>query len=199
MKTIQEDSNDSPLPAGPGKYLVAVLVAALGLAYTVALVLGYIPEQRRIDMPNLFLLILAGACAGLIINPGILKRMTKFKLGDMEWELDNLKLRQKEQAQQLDAINLLLPLMLRDQETADLRRLAEGKTKGYVGSHDLRTELRRLSTMGLIERRKDRKIGEMTDNRQLDVADFVRLTAFGERLVEKLKEIDEGQGGEAKE
>ena len=175
----------------PGKYVLAILLCLLTLGYTAAVVFGYIPEKQRIDLPNLILLILAGMGAVLMLKPDIVQRVTKFKMGDLELELDSLKVRQAKQARELNEISLILPLLLRDQETLHLRRLAAKNTKGYAGSHDLRTELRRLRTMGLIERPTDRRIAQITDGSPVDLADYVRLTAFGERWVEKIKEIDD--------
>ena len=70
-------------------------------------------------------------------------------------------------------------------------RLAARDTKECVGNHDLRTGLRRLRSMGLIENASDKGIGKMADKLFLDMADYVRLTAFGERWVETLKTLDD--------
>jgi hypothetical protein len=185
----QKTASPTPEADNSARWMAAVCLCLPALVYTVAVVLGYVPESRKIDIPNIILLVLAGACALFILRPNLLKRVTKFRMGDMEWELDSLKQRQEKQAQRLDAIDFLLPLFFRGNETKHLQQLAAKQTGDYEGSEDLKKELRNLAKVGLIVRISGRKIADIPDKQRADIADFVRLTDFGGQWVEKFNSI----------
>jgi len=156
-------------------------------------VLGAIPADRKIDATNLVILSLAGLLAILMVNPDALERLKRLKLAGFELDLEKLKQKQEEQQSQLKAISLLLPMLVREQQAKHLRNLAGSRTAGYVGSHDLRTELRSLATMGLIYRQPGRLVREMKDAMNFNLVEYVQLSEFGGRIVAQLVEMDKAK------
>jgi hypothetical protein len=143
------------------------LFAAL---YTLGVVLGIVPKDQKIDAANPINIALAGICAILLVNPDALERLRHFKVAGFVFDLEQIRKQQEQQAGQLEAINLLLPMVVREEEGRHLHNIAAGKTSGYLGNHDMRTELRRLKTMGLIEKLPGRFAGEMKDGMKFDLA-----------------------------
>jgi hypothetical protein len=178
--------------AAVGRYALGSFFIVLTLSYAGALVGGYVPEKQKVDAPAIVLLILSGICAILIIKPVFLKRLTKLKLGDvLEFELESIKATQKKHEVELDLLNYVLPLMLGDEERKHLLRLERRDTKTYVGSHDLKKELRKLRDMRLIVNPFGRRIADLKDNLPADIADYVRLTPFGLRWAKKLQAFED--------
>ena len=185
----------TPAPPKPNavpvmQWAITVTICLLAVAYTIAVVLGSIPKERKIDGTNLLILALAGIVAILLVKPDALERLKKLKLAGFELEMEKLKRKQDQQQSQLEAISLLLPLVLRDEEAKHLLNLATKQTAHYMGSHAVRSELRRLATMGLIERLPGRMMREMSDGLTFDLAQYAQLKPFGRRIVSQLEEIE---------
>ena len=53
----------------------------------------------------------------------------------------------------------------------------------------MRTELRRLRSIKLIEMKKDREVNQMRDDLGFDLADYATLTPLGDRWVKRIKEL----------
>ena len=87
----------------------------------------------------------------------------------------------------IDDLGLALSLVLPGPQQKHLLNLAEGKTKGYEGRGSLRSELRNLVSMGLVEKLPGRHIGDMESGNVYDLADFVSLTDRGRHCVERIK------------
>jgi len=91
-------------------------------------------------------------------------------------------------------MSLILPILLPDEERNLLMHFADEKHDQWTGSHDLRTQLRRLRFVGLIKMRfigKDRRfVSEMKDGLKVDLSDYVELTDLGKHWVEMIKEAD---------
>jgi Predicted nucleotide-binding protein containing TIR-like domain len=86
-----------------------------------------------------------------------------------------------------DDLGLALSLVVPEPQQKHLLNLANGKTKKYEGRGSLRSELRNLVAMGLIERLPGRNIGDMNSGVVYDLADFVKLTDRGRHWVERIK------------
>lgn len=91
---------------------------------------------------------------------------------------------------------LMLPLLLPIAEQNHLRNLASGQTREYSGGHVVRTELRRLRSLGLVRMHRDRTVGQMQDGRRFDLADFIELTELGRHWLRRLQEIEVGEAPE---
>jgi len=85
-------------------------------------------------------------------------------------------------------LDLVLSLTVPEQQQRHLLNLAEGKTKGYEGRGSLRSELRNLVSMGLLEKLSGRHVGDMKSGMVYDLADFVNLTDRGRRWVDRIKQ-----------
>jgi hypothetical protein len=103
-------------------------------------------------------------------------------------ELEEVKRTQEVQQDHLNIMQLVLPLLLPKQEQQHLINLELGKTSGYRGSHSVRTELRRLRSMGLLEKHPSRNIGDINDNVTVNLSDYVYLTANGKEWVKIIRE-----------
>jgi hypothetical protein len=84
-------------------------------------------------------------------------------------------------------VDLVLPLVIPAPEREHLLNIASGRTNGYEGRESLRSELRHLRTIGLIEKINDRNIGDLKSGERHDLAEFVRLTDLGKQLAAKLQ------------
>ena len=184
----------SPQSAGFGaRQLLATLVCVMAAGYTAGIIFGLIPQERRIDATNLLILGVAMLVVVLLVKPDALDQLRRFKVAGFELEIERIKRSQELQQGQLEAISLILPLVLADAEAKHLRNLGDGKTAGYEGGHAVRTEVRRLATMGLVDRIEGKMVREMKDDTRFDLANYVRLTAFGLRMVSQLEEIEKAK------
>lgn len=82
--------------------------------------------------------------------------------------------------------DLLLLLVINEYERVHLKNLAENKTTGYRGQGSLRSELRHLRSLGLIQSLPNRAIGDLATGAKLDLAEYVRLTDLGTRLAARV-------------
>ncbi|HKS97821.1 MAG TPA: nucleotide-binding protein [Terriglobia bacterium] len=83
---------------------------------------------------------------------------------------------------------LIFSLAVPEPQQKHLANLAEGKTKSYQGRGSLRSELRHLVSVGLLEKLPGRHIGDMTSGGTYDLAEFVRLTDSGRQWVDRIKQ-----------
>jgi hypothetical protein len=85
-------------------------------------------------------------------------------------------------------LGLALSLAVPEALQKHLLNLAEGKTQRYEGRGSLRSELRNLASMGLLERLPGKQIGDMKSGMVYDLTDFVRLTDRGGRWVDRIRQ-----------
>jgi predicted nucleotide-binding protein with TIR-like domain len=85
-------------------------------------------------------------------------------------------------------LGLALSLAVPEPQQKHLLNLAEGKTKGYEGRGSLRSELRNLVSIGLLEKLPGRHVGDMKSGLVYDLADFVNLTDRGRRWVDRIRQ-----------
>lgn len=189
-----------PQPGPPDKVLrrlslircVIALCILLSVAfYSLGIVAGVIPPQRRLVGADVAILLIGVLITAVLLRPEILDRLTHFKLGSLEFELQKLQSNQKSQQNELNDVRFALTLLVQDRERDHLANLESGETKNYVGNHDLRTDVRRLRTLGLLANVGDRKVADIKDGQQLDLARFVQLTERGRQYLEKLREGDQ--------
>jgi hypothetical protein len=172
--------------------IIAIAVAVI--AYTLAVVLGYVPVERRIDTANLAIIALAGLCVFLLANPAVFQRLKAFEVSGVKFEmLERVREKQAEQEHKIEDIALILPLLLPKAERKHLLNLANGKTAEYKGNAVLRSELRRLRTATLIRSLPKFHIGQIEDQAKIDLAAYVALTPLGERLVRRIREIEQAE------
>ena len=187
---------ESEIPAAPQerptlRILVAALLVVLVLFYSVGVVGGWIDARSKIDAVHLALIVLTGVLVTALVRPQTLERLKRVKLSGFELEmLARVQERQAEHQDQLDDIRLILPLLLPDTERKHLLNLKDGETQAYRGGHALRTELRRLRSMRLLQMKPGRQVGGLKDNGTFNLADFVELTKSGQRWITRVQEIE---------
>jgi hypothetical protein len=106
-------------------------------------------------------------------------------------ELDEVKRTQESQQDHLRVMEMVLPLLLPKAEQQHILNLGTGKTSNYQGNHLLRSELRRLRSMGLLEKHAGRNIGDIKDNLSVELSDYVYLTKSGKDWVTVIRKNEE--------
>jgi hypothetical protein len=170
------------------RYTIAVVVVLIICIYVVAVVLGRIPAQQKVGVAEITLIVVAAVVVSVLLRPELLDRLTHLKFGGVELDwLQKLQEDQKKQRDELDAVRFVLTLLLKPQERQHLSNLEAGRTQ-YQGNDTLCAELRNLRTLGLIQNRNDRTIGEIARMRNFDLKDIVELTVRGRYYLERLGE-----------
>jgi len=161
-------------------------LAALAAGGAIARVFDLIRPQFEDHLDQTTLLYLA--VAGVLL---LLRQMKSLSFGQLKVEMiERLRERQAKQEERLDDINLILPLLLPDSELTHIKKLSSGATAGYEGTHALRTELRRLRSLGLISKKPNRNVADIKDNLKVDLDDYVELTQLGRRWASRVQEME---------
>ncbi len=198
----------------PPRHLVArVLTAGLLLllvaAYTIGVVTGVVPQGHRIDASHLGIIVVTAVAALLLLRPDLAERLQRvegagFKLEMLRQVREQLSEQEqalKKQEDVIDDISLDLPLLLSKGERKHLMKLKNGRAHGYRGRGSLRSEIRRLRSIGLLDMLPGRTVGQMETGTSFNLADYVRLTELGRRWVERIEQIEakEAAAGDARE
>ena len=201
--------NDMTKSQGQGlRVFFAVTLALLVISYTFAVLLGEIPEKQRIDTVHFGIIIFTGVLVLFLLKPNFADRLIRFEGAGFKLEmLEQVKEKQDKQAQALyeqanllDDISLVLPLLLPKTERKHLINLDSGRTSAYKGQGTLRSEIRRLRSIGLIEMLSNCHVSQMETGKEFDLANYVQLTNLGHHWVKRIKQIEEKeQGGDETE
>jgi hypothetical protein len=177
------------------RYVAAGVIGVAVLAYILALVMGALPERAHIDFAAIVLVVVAAACVALLFSPkgnaALLEALTRVRaiqFASLKVELEELRAQQDEQTSRLEPLQLLAPLVLTNPERKHLLNLYYGRTAGYRGNHEVRSELRRLRYLTLIT--NTQPIGSAEDGRTFDLAKLVQLTSLGAKWAEQLDEME---------
>jgi len=191
--------------AGRAGYRIALAsgICILIAAYTVGVIFGYVPEERRIDGTTLGLIITAVLLAIFLYQPDILNRLKSLKAGPFEVSLEDLVRSVEDKVQNTEKtvmelqkfqhdeqnlkprdltvpkIPLPAPLPLPEAERKHLFYLDENKVSNYRGATALRRELRHLRDIGLIEMVDNHHVEELKSGSHFDLAQYVKLTELG--------------------
>ena len=188
---VQLHSNTEVSRAGHiARNMIAAGVLLAVFLYVGGIVIGKIPDQRKLRGADVGILVVGILVATAVLRPKLLDRLTHFKLGSLEFELEKIQEDQKTQRDDLDNVRFILTLVLQYNEKQHLKNLLNGNTENYVGNHVLRTELRRLRTLGLIANRQDQSISGIKDGQRLDLSSVVQLTDRGREYLEKIREFE---------
>lgn len=179
-----ESTTSDPTPLR--RRLIAAVVILIVASYVVGIVFGLVPEKQKLGGADLGVLVVGVAVVALLVRPDFLDRLTHVKVGNVEVELQKLQRDQQKQRNELDDVRFVLTLLLQGNELQHLRSLQSGNTQGVVGSHELRTELRRLRTLGLIQNLGTSKMADLTDNGRFDLGKIVELTERGREYMERV-------------
>lgn len=148
---------------------------------------GKAPLLERLDETTLMYLAVGGALL-------MLRQVKSLSFGTYKLEmLEKVREQQAKQESQIQGIALMLPLLLAKTEQKHLMNLDRGETGNYRGNHSLRSELRRLRSIGLLKMRDGRQIGAMKEGLVFDLHGFVELTPLGEQWVKQIREIERAE------
>jgi hypothetical protein len=103
-------------------------------------------------------------------------------------QLEEAKNRVNSAENTLSELGLLLPLVLTQAERSHLQNLYNGTTANYIGNSNLRTELRRLRYLTLINNPRA-PIGTASDGRIFDLQELVELTRLGRIWAKRIQEM----------
>jgi hypothetical protein len=178
-----------------GRYAVAACVAAVTACYIGAIIGGWLAESRRLDVNTILLLFLSASFVLITVNPSAIEGLSSITFGTFKAEFAQLQRQQDIQQRQVDSISAVLALLLTDEQQQQLLKLNRGETARYVGSHALRTRLRKLRDMRLLQMNKDdagniKTIAAMTDDLEVDLGAFLTLTELGKRIAAELLRVD---------
>jgi hypothetical protein len=179
-------------------WLLARLITgtALGLAlvaYVAAVVAGRIPPGQRVSIADLAVIVVGTAMVVLLLRPQLLDIVQLFEVGNVRFQLRDLRKQQQTQMQELDDIRFLLRLLVTDNERKHLKNLDAGTTSSYRNSVGLPAELRRLRGVDLI--RSKRGVWEIPNEGTFDLSDFVELTDRGRDYLSRSPEGSMGTDG----
>src|SRR5258707_15804368 len=117
-------STITPEPTPPRVRLRITAVFVLGavvLGYTAAVVAGAIPKTQQLDATHVALLFLTLITCAVVVRPQVLDRLARLEgLGFKVELLQRLQERQVEQAEELQRLDLIIPLLFRDGERKHL-------------------------------------------------------------------------------
>ena len=173
----------------------ALIIALVVSGYLYEILAGKIPEGQKLGAVDVAIIFVAALVVGVLLRPEFLDRLTRFKLGSVEFELEKLQQAQNAQRNELDDLRFVLTLLLQPSELQHLRDLEKGSAQNRVGSHTLRTELRKLRTLGLIQNCKDKHIADLKDQLKMDLKNIVELTKRGREYLERLGEYADETAG----
>jgi hypothetical protein len=166
-------------------------IVALVAAYSVGVVSGLIIDARKIDATHFTLIVVAAVVATMILRPDLVERLRKFKFMALELELEQVKQKQSAQQELIQDIRMVLPLLIPQPEKLHLYNLADKNTQGYRGNHTVRTELRRLRSIGLIRMVDGHRVSDIKTDLVVDLARYVELTPSGETWVQRLRKNED--------
>lgn len=165
------------------RWLIGLIVAGLTLWYTVVRALDRV---HPLDAVNLGLILIAVICVLVLAYPEIFSRVHSIEAAGVKIEL--LETKQNQQQRQLDEFGLILPVLLPPPERMHLLNLALGNTKEYTGNDSVRTELRRLRSIGLVN--NSQPIANIRDGATFDLSNFVHLTDLGQKWIPRLLQYE---------
>jgi len=181
-----------PKPRSAVRMSIVAAIVLLLVGYTLLVLTGTISKEERIDSVHFILLVAGTSLVAVILRPDVAARLRLLEVKGFRIELlERMQERQMRVENVVEDIRLIIPLLFRDEERRHLSNLVRGKTAGYRGGGDLREQLRRLCSIGLLERRPGHKIGDLHSAMTFDLGDHVQITELGRRWARKLAEIED--------
>lgn len=176
------------------RVVLALLLGLLGAGYGTGIVLGYVPESRRIDAASLAMLTVVAIGVLLALQPDLFDRLKRLEMSGFKVEmLERVREQQSEQAVQIRDMALMLPLLLPLSERKHLLNLAAGGSSNTQGTNTLRSELRRLRSFDLLRMRPGKHVESIKDGGVFDLTEFVELTELGKRWARRITEIEKSE------
>jgi hypothetical protein len=190
--TVTEDPKN---PRSRLRIGIAVVVVLMIGAYTLLVLSGKVSGDRRIDTVHLVIIVSGVLACVILLKPDLADRLRLLEVKGFKIELlERIQERQIRQEHELEDIRLIIPLLFRDAERKHVSNLARGKTGEYHGGGPVREELRRLCSIGLLERRGGHKIRELRSDFVFDLGDYLELTDLGRRWARRLAQVEDVAG-----
>jgi len=186
------------LPVSVLRYATAWVLSVAALAYLAAIVLGYIPPDRRLDTTALLCILLVEVTIVMLIYPYVLRHVESLGAGSFHLELEQIKREQDMQRSQVNAIAAVLPLMMTEAERKLLLELGREVWKGLEASQEVRDQLRHLRDMRLIQMRRKGDTIHGIPNGPVELLDYVKLTEIGNNFWKELQRLDSERTGIAR-
>jgi len=168
--------------------VIALLIVLAVSLYIVQSLRGKI---QRIDTASVALLVVSGVAVALLVMPGLTDRLSRIEVSGIKLEI--LKREQLRQRSELDEFSLVFPILLPESERKHLMNLAHGRTANYNGTHAMRTEIRRLRSIGLLRMLPNQEVGFMKDGIIVDLAKYVELTSLGRKWVQRIEDAERAE------
>lgn len=156
-------------------FAFALLASAVG--YMIGVITGLIRSRNRINVADLSIVALLGVAVAALLNPAIFKAVRQFEIGNIRVELKEVKVKQLEQMSDLEHLRVIIPLLLPPTERQHLINIYDGRTQNYMGGHHVRSELRHLRYVGLLESKQ--YIAGLHNDESYNLSEFVQLTNLG--------------------
>ena len=194
--TEDSEGGNKQKARSPFRVYVAVLIGIVVAVYTLGVVFGLFPTDRKIDTVNLLLIVLAIVVIVALLSPETVERVTKLELGTggIKVEIAQVKEKQAQQEEQLNNFAEILRLVLPKSDQQILLNIVNEKNTDYPGDHPTHTGLRHLRSLNLIEMVNKRHVHDMSDaNKKYNLLEYVRATDDGRhwaKIIEENKQED---------
>jgi hypothetical protein len=176
------------LPLGFRVGLIAFVI--FGILYTIAVLIGGITDKQKIVTINLGLIALVLLALLVLSRPTMFDQLSLVEIPGIKLQLNRVLQAQAQQQNQLEDINLILPLLIPQSERKHLKELGTDKRNLYQGSSSLVQELRRLRSIGLVSGRSIHRLEPMRD---FYLSDYIKLTEFGKLWLDRINQIEKPQ------
>lgn len=176
------------LPLGFRIGLIAFVI--FGIFYTTAVLIGEITDKQKIDTINLGLIALVLLALLVLTRPKMFEQLSLVEVLGIKLQLNRVLQAQAQQQNQLEDINLILPLLIPQSERKHLKELGSDQRNLYQGSSSLVQELRRLRSIGLVT---GRSIHRLETTRDFYLGDYIKLTEFGKLWLDRINQIEKPQ------
>ena len=181
----QVEPSSKPETISALRLVLSLLIGLAITVYTFAVILGYIPEERQIDAVDLTTIGLSILSIFLLLKPNTFSRLKRLETGPFNVELYNVK-------QEIKNIEMMLPLLLPVAERKRLMGFYKNQgTDISSGRDSLRSEIRSLRSLGLVEMQPKRYVGAIKDGMHIKLTDYIKLTNSGIYWANQIIEIEE--------
>jgi hypothetical protein len=138
-------------PALPTAFHAALAIFMLfGIGYTIAVLCGWITEKQKLNSVNLAILVLVLLAVHIWFRPRMLDQISLVEILGIKFQMQRVEANLALQQKQLD-IRLILPLLIPENERKHVLEPGNNSPSIFEGRDSLRSELRRLRSVGLID------------------------------------------------
>jgi len=151
-----------------------------GIGYTIAVLCGWITEKQKLNSVNLATLVLVLLAVLIWFRPRMLDQISLVEILGIKFQMHRVEANLALQQKQLEDIRLILPLLIPENERKHLLELGNNRPNTYEGRDSLRSELRRLRSVGIIKTKDGMQIAYMRDDSKFALNQYIELKDLGE-------------------